>query len=102
VIDNTFLPVHRQLGAWAQAGRIAALAGSEPFFARRTNRRFLDWVLAQDEEAVDGEALARLRAIAREWPREPWEGRPLRRLAEEFTAILDRYEALGRREPSYS
>ncbi len=102
VIEEAFRPVHLDFGEWAQAGRIAARAERSVFFERRTNRRFLEWLLEQREEKIDDKALGHLRSIDSIWRMGPRGAGDFRRLADAFTAILDRYEALLRSEGGFS
>jgi hypothetical protein len=102
IIEKALYPVYLDFGEWAQAGRIAALSRSEAFFAERANRRFLTWLLEQDEEAIDDDAMVKLRAIERIWRSQPIAAESFGELADAFTAILDLYETRGRIEPSFS
>ncbi len=102
VIESALPTVHLDFGEWAQAGRIAALSQREAFFDRRANRRFLTWLLDQDEETIDRAAMAKLRLIDQIWRQRPIPPERFTELADAFTDILELYEARGRSEPSFS
>lgn len=70
LVDGDFLA----FGKWAEAARIAAAVGQEDFFERRENRRFLSWILRQEELFTEEEqepVVDKLRQIQDLWTKDP-------------------------------
>ncbi len=54
---STLLPEYLAFGKWAESGHVAAALENPAFFEDRTNRRFLSWLLRQEEEPEQPGAL---------------------------------------------
>lgn len=93
-LEDTFFEVHFDFGKWTQAGYIAARTGSREWFERRANRRFLSYLLRQDEEPIEPEARAALERIREVWDRGELGPAELAALTGQFEEILDRYQDL--------
>ena len=102
VIRDSFAEVHLAFGMWTQAGYIAARTGSREWFERRANRRFLSYLLRQDEEPIEPEARKALARIREVWDRGELRPAELTGLAGQFGAILQRYQALSEQETLFS
>jgi Putative zinc-finger len=94
-IDDSFAGPSYELGKWAQAGYIASRIGNRVWFERRANRRFLSYLLRQDEEPIEPEARAALERIREVWDRGELRPAELAGLAGQFEAILQRYQVLS-------
>jgi hypothetical protein len=102
VIRESFAEVHLAFGMWTQAGYIAARTGSREWFERRKNRRFLSYLLRQDDEEIDSEARKALERVREVWDRGELRPAELAALAGQFEAILQRYQALSEEDPLFS
>lgn len=97
-IEESFSEVYLPFGEWAQAGYVAARTGNHAWFERRKNRRFLSYLLRQDDEEIEPEARKALEKIRVAWDRRELRPVELAALAGQFEAILDRYQALSERD----
>jgi len=94
-IEESFSEVHLPFGEWVQAGYVAARTANRAWFERRANRRFLSYLLRQDDEEIDSEARKALERIRQVWGRGELGPAELAVLATQFEAILQRYQALS-------
>lgn len=96
--EARFFPVHLDFGTWAQGGHIAGRTGNRAWFERRKNRRFLSYLLRQDEEEIEPEAREALEGIREVWDRGEMGPAELAALAGRFEAVLERYQRLSEQE----
>ena len=101
VIRDSFAEVHLAFGMWTQAGYIAAQTGSREWFERRKNRRFLSYLLRQNDE-IEPEARKALETIHQVWDHGELRPAELAALAGQFEAILQRYQALSEQDTLFS
>jgi len=79
-------------GKWTEASRIAAATRTGAFFRRRSNRRFLSWLLRRrllELDAETKEVLGRVEAVWELGPDAPGE---FRSIEEELGKVIDRME----------
>ncbi len=79
-------------GKWTEAGRVAALTRDRAFFQDSKNRRFLAYVLRNEEIKRSPEVRRELEEIARIWDQGDLEQPKLNSLATHFQKILDQYD----------
>lgn len=89
----TFLDLrHFELGKWAEAGRLAALAGKPELFSRRDTRRFLRRLRGEERERIDDPQIQEdLDGIAEILDRGELRDEDYRALESAFKSILRTY-----------
>lgn len=79
-------------GKWVEAARLAVLARQSGFFEDQQNRRFLRWLLRNQEEDLDPKVLANLREIQEILDSGDLQEPQYRDLAARLSEILEHYQ----------